>query len=59
MHNDISLNSLYNDAFFSQICREDKNTLFKINYFFHENRAVYEIKWRDNEKPDRSKSGRL
>jgi hypothetical protein len=36
-------------------CREDQNKHFVLNSFFFpsENRAVYEIMWRNTERPDR------
>jgi hypothetical protein len=34
-------------------CRENQNTLFHIQLIFSENRAVYEIMWKDMIKPGR------
>jgi hypothetical protein len=35
-------------------CRENQNTHFMFNnFFFFENRAVYEIMWKNNVQPDR------
>jgi hypothetical protein len=34
-------------------CRENQNTHFMFNNFFPENRAVYEIKWKNMVQPDR------
>jgi hypothetical protein len=35
-------------------CRENKNTHFSSVTCFFENRAVYEIMWKDTAEPDRS-----
>jgi hypothetical protein len=34
-------------------CREKQNTHFKLNNLFSENRAVYEIMWKNMKKSDR------
>ena len=34
-------------------CRENQNTHFIINNIFPENRAVYEITWKNTVQPDR------
>ena len=34
-------------------CRDNQNTYFVINNFFFENRAVYEIMWKNTVQPDR------
>ena len=37
-----------------KICRENQNTHFMFNKFFSENRAVYEIIWKNIIEPDRT-----
>jgi hypothetical protein len=49
----ISLISSYNEKIFRQICRENRNTHFRFNNFFFQNRAVYEIMWKNVIQPSR------
>ena len=35
-------------------CRETQNTYFMLNNFFPENRAVYDIMWKNVVEPDKS-----
>jgi hypothetical protein len=35
------------------ICRENQNTHFMFNNYFHENGAIYEIVWKNMVEPDR------
>ena len=37
----------------NKICKENQNTYFMFNTFFFENRAVYEIMWKNIIQPDR------
>ena len=37
-----------------RICRENQNTHFYVQSFFSENRAVYEIMWRNMVETDRA-----
>ena len=39
--------------FQKRICRENQNTQFVFSNFFSENRAVYEITWKNMVQPDR------
>jgi len=43
----ISLISFYNEKCFNHTCRENQNTHFVISNFFPENRAVYELIWKN------------
>jgi hypothetical protein len=41
-------------TFSDKSCRENKNTHFMFNnLFFSENRAIYEITWKDSAQPNR------
>jgi hypothetical protein len=51
---DISLNSFYNEKYFRQNLQSKLNTHFIFNKIFSpENRAVYEIMWKNMVQPDR------
>jgi len=52
----IWLNSSQNQNFSDKSCKENQNTHFMIKtpFFFFENRAVYEIRWKNIVKPGRS-----
>ena len=55
IYDDISLNFSYNEkSFRKKNCRENQNTRFIFKKFFFENRAVYEIMWKNMLEPDRS-----
>jgi hypothetical protein len=49
----ISRSFLLRKRDFSKSCRENQNTRFVFNNFFLENRAVYEIMWKNIVQPDR------
>jgi hypothetical protein len=43
----ISLSFSQNEKYSDKSCKENQNTLFMFNNFFSENRAVYEIMWKN------------
>ena len=49
----ISLSSSWNEKFWNKFCTENQNTHFTLNIFFFENRAVYEITWKNMVQPKR------
>jgi len=49
----ISLTSSYKEKYFRPSCRETKNTHFIFNKPLFENRAVYEIMWKNIVEPER------
>jgi hypothetical protein len=50
--NHVFLTLYYNEKYYRQICREHQNTHFTFSNFF-ENRAVYELMWKNILQPDR------
>jgi hypothetical protein len=42
------------DKIYKEICTENQNTHFTSDNYFSENRAVYEIMWKNTADPDRS-----
>ena len=49
----IALTYLRMRNFSGKICRENQNTRFMFNNFFHENPALCEIMWNSSVWPDR------
>jgi len=54
MYDHISLNSSWNENITDKPCEENQNTHFTFNDIsFFENRAAYEIMWKNMLQPDR------